>query len=180
MVTIFRKYDVKGVEFLINKKTDNYSVWGSYAYNLSNYKFPDFDPNVFPNNFDIRHTATLAATYTKENLKIGLGLNYRSGKPFTKPDATDPLNTDVFPTQINFSAPNSDRLQEYLRADASAVYDFSLNSVIDASIGVSVLNFTNRKNILNTYYQLGDGDTIEQVESISLGFTPNFSFRVRF
>ncbi len=174
------KYDVKGVEFLINKKTDDYSVWASYTYNVNNYEFPNFDPSVFPNNFDIRHTATLAATYTTGSLKVGLGLNYRSGKPFTEPDATDPLNTTVFPLRINYQDPNGSRLPEYLRADASAVYDFILSSGIDASIGLSVLNFTDRKNILNTYYQLGDADAIERVESVSLGLTPNLSFRVRF
>ncbi|QCX01033.1 TonB-dependent receptor [Aggregatimonas sangjinii] len=174
------KYDVKGVEFLINQKTDTYSIWGSYTYNLNNYNFPDFEPSEFPNNFDIRHTATVAGTYTAGNLRLGIGLNYRSGKPFTEPDAENALNTDVFPFRINFEEPNSSKLPEYLRADASAIYDFTMSPTIDATVGLSILNFTNRKNTLNTYYQLGPDDTIERVENVSLGLTPNMSFRVRF
>lgn len=174
------KYAVKGVEFLINQKTNTYSIWGSYTYNLNNYTFPDFDPSEFPNNFDIRHTATVAATFTTGNVRLGIGINYRSGKPFTRPDAENPLNTDVFPFRINFEEPNSSRLPEYLRADASAIYDFSMSPKVGATLGFSILNFTDRQNTLNTYYQLGPNDTIERIENVSLGLTPNMSFRVRF
>jgi len=174
------QYDAKGIEFLINKKTDKYSIWGSYTYNFNNYYFPDFEPSEFPNNFDIRHTATLAATYTAGNFRVGIGLNYRSGRPFTEPDGETPLNGDVFPVRINFEEPNSSRLPEYLRADASAIYDFNLGTTVKASAGLSILNFTNRTNTLNTYYQLGANDAIERVENVSLGLTPNMSFRIRF
>ncbi len=174
------KYDVKGIEFLINKKTDDYSIWGSYTYNFNTYNFPDFVPSSFPNNFDIRHTVTLAGTITKGDFKFGIGLNYRSGIPFTEPDPNDPLDTSVFPSRINFSSPNSSRLPDYIRADASAIYDFEMSPKIKASAGISVLNFSSRKNILNAYYQVGEADTIERVENVSLGLTPNFSFRVKF
>ncbi|NNE76558.1 MAG: TonB-dependent receptor, partial [Pricia sp.] len=174
------KYDVKGVEFLINKKTTVYSIWASYAYNFNEYNFSDVIPPTFPNNLDIRHTATFAGTYTLENIKFGIGLNYRTGKPYTEPDAANPIDTSFFPYQINYQRPNSSRLPEYLRADASAVYDFELGPVVKASAGVSVLNFTNRNNILNTFYRLNDADEIEKIEKVSLGLTPNASLRVRF
>ena len=174
------KYEVKGIEFLINKKTANYSTWLSYTYNLNNYTFKDIIPNNFPNNLDVRHTATFAGNYTYRDFRIGVGLNYRTGKPYTKPDAVNPIDTSFFPSRIIYQEPNSSRLPEYLRADASAIYDFDLSSKVKATIGASILNFTNRKNILNTYYRLNDNDEIETVESTSLGLTPNLSFRVRF
>ncbi|CAM4205187.1 TonB-dependent receptor [Zobellia nedashkovskayae] len=174
------KYDVKGVEFLINKKTDDYSIWASYTYNLNNYTFSEVLPPNFPNNLDIRHTGTFAGTYTLENIKFGIGLNYRAGKPYTEPDTDEPLNTTFFPNRINYQEPNSSRLPEYLRADASAIYNFNISEKLKASAGVSVLNFTSRKNILNSYYRLNESDEIEKVETISLGLTPNVSFRVRF
>lgn len=174
------KYEIKGVEFLINKKTSTYSIWLSYAYNLNNYTFDAIAPPTFPNNFDIRHTATLAGTLTFNNLKIGVGLNYHSGKPFTEPDTNIPLDNTFFPALINYQEPNRQRLTEYLRADASAIYSFDITSNIKASTGISVLNFTNRKNVLNTYYQVNENNVIETVESFSLGLTPNFSFRVKF
>ena len=174
------KYDVRGIEFLINKKTATYSTWLSYTYNVNNYTFEDIIPNQFPNNFDIRHTITIAGTYTLNGFKIGVGLNYRTGKPYTQPDDTNPLDTTFFPNRIRYSEPNSSRLPEYLRADASVIYDFDISAGIKASVGASVLNFTDRINILNTYYRLNVDNEIEMVENISLGLTPNVSFRMKF
>ncbi|MCB0373252.1 MAG: TonB-dependent receptor plug domain-containing protein, partial [Muricauda sp.] len=121
-------YEVKGVEFLINKKGDNYSTWLSYAYNKNDYTFDSIVPQTFPNNLDIRHTLTFASTYTYKNLKLGIGLNYRTGKPYTQPlEGDEALDQDFFPARINYEEPNSSRLPEYFRADASAVYSFRLS-----------------------------------------------------
>jgi len=175
------KYDVKGLEFLINHKNNLFSTWLSYAYNLNNYTFEDIVPNVFPNNLDIRHTLTFASTYTYENLKIGIGINYRTGKPFTKPqEGSDGIDFTTFPVSINYQEPNSSRLPDYLRADASAIYNFSISKRVKATAGVSILNILNKENILNTYYRLNEQDEIVTIESVSLGFTPNLSFRVSF
>ncbi|HET8738038.1 MAG TPA: TonB-dependent receptor [Pricia sp.] len=173
-------YAVKGVEFLINKRADAYSIWASYGYNLNTYYFPQVVPPEFPNNLDIRHTATFAGTYTLENFKFGIGLNYRTGKPFTKPLAEDPIDDTFFPNRINYRSPNTDRLPEYLRADASLIYSFDISSALKASAGMSVLNFTGRENVLNTYYRLDGQNDIEKIENVSLGLTPNLSFRVWF
>ena len=175
------KYDVKGLEFLINHKNNLFSTWLSYAYNLNNYTFEDIVPSVFPNNLDIRHTLTFASTYTYENLKIGIGINYRTGKPFTKPqEGADGIDFTTFPVSINYQEPNSSRLPDYLRADASAIYDFNISKRVKATAGASILNILNKENLLNTYYRLNDQDEIVTIESVSLGFTPNISFRVRF
>jgi len=174
-------YDVKGIEFLVNKKGENYSTWLSYAYNKNDYTFDSIVPQNFPNNLDIRHTLTFAGTYTYNNLKLSIGLNYRTGKPFTEPmDGDQGLDTDYTPSRINFKSPNSSRLPEYFRADASAIYSFRLSPRINANAGLSVLNVTNRKNTLNRYYRVNDEDEIETVDNVSLGITPNLSFRVNF
>lgn len=174
------KYDVKGIEFLINRKTNDYSIWASYTYNVNNYTFETIDPSNFPNNLDIRHAATLAGTLTLNSLRFGLGLNYRSGRPFTEPISDNPVDNTIFPAQIFYNEPNSSRLPEYIRADASVIYDFDIGRTIKASLGASVLNFTNRKNVLNIFYRLDNNDLLETVESTSLGITPNFSFRLKF
>ncbi|MET1260263.1 carboxypeptidase-like regulatory domain-containing protein [Flagellimonas sp. DF-77] len=174
-------YEVKGVEFLINQKGKNYSTWLSYTYNKNDYTYDSIVPSTFPNNLDIRHTVTVATTYDIGKLKIGLGLNYRTGKPFTEPLAGDAaLNRTIFPARINYEAPNSSRLPEYLRVDASATYGFDLGNNGKATLGISVLNVTDRRNILNRYYQINEMDELELIENFSLGLTPNISFRVRF
>lgn len=174
------EYTVKGIEFLINKKNNDYSAWLSYTYNFNDYTFEGIIPTQFPNNLDIRHSLTLAGNYNYNNFKIGLGINYRSGKPYTEPDADAPVDDTTFPYQINYQRPNSSRLPEYIRADASVTYDFKISPRIKASTGISVLNFTNRKNVLNTYYRINEANEIETVQRTSLGVTPNASFRIQF
>ena len=173
-------YTVQGIEFLINKRGLNYSTWLSYTYNTNTYTFTSIVPPEFPNNLDVRHSVTVAATYDLKQLKLGTSLNYRSGRPFTRPDANDPLDTNFFPSRINFEAPNSSRLPAYLRLDASATYSFNLGSTIKATAGASILNVTDKRNILNRYSRVSAENELEIVENISLGFTPNMSFRVRF
>ncbi len=174
-------YDVKGAEAIINYKSSDFSTWLSYTHNVNNYNFPSLDPGKFPNNQDIRHTVTFASTYSHNDLKLGIGINYRSGKPYTEPqDGNNAINTTVIPNEINYTAPNSSRLPDYFRADFSAIYDFVLRPGISATAGLSLLNVLNRENILNRYYRLNDMDEIETVESFSLGRTPNISFRVTF
>lgn len=174
-------YDVQGIELLINKKGDNYSTWLSYAYNKNEYTFDSIVPQSFPNNLDIRHTVTFASTYTYKDLKLSIGLNYRTGKPFTEPvDGDEGLDQGYYPPRINYQSPNSSKLPEYFRADASAIYNFQISRTIRANAGLSILNFTDRKNTLNKYYRVNENDEIETVENFSLGITPNVSFRVIF
>ena len=175
------RYRVHGIEALLNYKTRSWSSWLSYAYNRNEYTFDALQPATFPNNLDIRHTLTLGLNYTYERLKMGLGLNYRTGRPFTQPlPPPDDVDTSVFPSQINYGEPNSSRLPDYFRMDASMTYSFSLSETVKASFGASVLNLTSRRNVLNTYYRLSDLDEVEKIESTSLGLTPNASFRVWF
>jgi hypothetical protein len=174
-------YYVRGAEFLVNYKDAQYSTWLSYAYNTNTYNFEDITPNEFPNNLDIRHTLTFASTYNYHNLKIGIGINYRTGKPYTQPlEGVNAVNTEIFPSEINYKDPNTSRLPDYLRADASLIYSFLIGDNLKATAGASVLNLLGKRNVLNTYYRLNDLDERETVESISLGLTPNISFRIRF
>ncbi|HUH46393.1 MAG TPA: carboxypeptidase-like regulatory domain-containing protein [Arenibacter sp.] len=174
-------YHISGLEFLINKKTPTYSTWLSYTYNLNNYYFDGLTPHKFPNNLDIRHTFTLAGTYTHKSFRVGLGANYRTGKPYTRPlEGDNAIDSSVFPNMINYARANGNRLPDYLRLDASFIYHFNLGELAKASIGTSVLNILDKKNILNTYSRLNDQNQLETIDRISLGITPNLSFRVSF
>lgn len=175
------KYDVRGLEFIINHKGNYLSTWASYTHNINNYTFGSITPSRFPNNLDIRHALAFASTFTYEKLKLGIGITYRTGRPITKPqDGSNAINTRVFPHEINYQEPNSSRLPDYLRADASAIYEFEVGPNLNASAGISLLNLLNKDNVLNTYYRLNSSDEIETVESLSLARTPNISFRVSF
>ena len=142
-------YEIKGLEFLVNKKGSNYSTWLSYTLNKNDYTYDSIVPMTFPNNLDVRHTVTFASTYTIKRLKLGFGINYRTGRPFTEPQETNAIDNSFFPARISYQEPNSSRLPDYFRADASAVYQWSINRRTKAKIGVSLLNLTDKKNILN-------------------------------
>ncbi len=170
-------YNVKGVDFLVNKQFKNSSVWLSYTFSENNYTFKELnDGNEFPNNIDIKHAVTFAGTYTLQNLKLALGVNWYSGRPTTLLQQDNPQSNN----SINYSTPNSSRLESYLRTDFSALYQFKLSNKTDAIVGASILNLLNKKNIINSYYVIDDNDVINKIENQSLGITPNFSFRVSF
>lgn len=170
-------YDIKGVDFLINKQFNHIlSTWLSYSYTKNDYTFSALNNGIsFPNNADIRHAISLSGTYTYDAVKLAIGLNWHSGKPVTHPtNETDDNGT------ISYEMPNSSRLNDYLRADCSVTYDFDISESGHATIGASIWNIFNKKNIINTYYSLDDNNIVNKVENESLGITPNVSFRVSF
>ncbi|NOR27778.1 MAG: TonB-dependent receptor plug domain-containing protein [Lutibacter sp.] len=173
-------YTVKGVEFLVNKKTESFSTWLSYTYNKNEYEFNELTPSIFPNNLDIRHSISFGNTYTYKKFDIALGLNWRTGKPNTTPINNNAVTTNSLGSSINYNTPNSERLSDYFRADFSSTYKFKLNRKINGMAGISILNIFNTENILNTYYKVNSEDLIDEVNNTSIGITPNITFRVSF
>ncbi|MCK7592007.1 TonB-dependent receptor [Subsaxibacter sp. CAU 1640] len=170
-------YQTKGIDLLVNKQFDSFSAWLSYSFSTNDYKFENLNNgNSFPNNVDVRHAATLAATYNYKAFKMALGLNYRSGRPTTLPLENQSSGSSF----IEYDTPNDQRISEYIRTDFSAIYQFQIGKKTKATVGASVWNILNRKNILNSYFILNDDDTISKIENRSLGITPNISFRLWF
>jgi hypothetical protein len=170
-------YRIKGIDFLVNKQIQNLSTWLSYSLSKNDYTFKELNfGNAFPNNIDIRHAIKFGTSLTYHKLKLAVGVNWRSGKPYTQPDADNPVSGNF----INYDLPNQETIGYYLRADVSAIYSFKLGNMIDASSGFSLWNVTDNKNIINTYYTISDSENTNKIELESLGITPNFSFRVNF
>ena len=177
-------YTVKGAEFVINKKSNSLSTWFSYIYSKNDYAFERLNPSNFPNNLDIQQVATLAGSYSWNSLKVALGLNWHSGKPYTIPLQNAETTVKDGITILNFGAPNSERLPDYFRADFSAEYLWKLSPSIDAKINLALLNLLNTQNTINIRYALvkdgNDEVTVNQIKEVSLGITPNFSFQLLF
>ncbi len=168
-------YTVYGADFLINKKFKNLSAWLSYSYADNNYTFEELEEINFPNNLDIRHAVSLATTYSFNKLKVSTGLNWRTGKPTTKPAGVN----DIFGDKIDYEPANSSRLDDYMRIDISAQYDFNISKKVKAHAGFSIWNVLNKENVINNYYiQTNSG--IDEIVKNSLAITPNVSFRVVF
>ncbi|MGY5353842.1 TonB-dependent receptor [Wenyingzhuangia sp. IMCC45467] len=176
-------YSVKGLEFLANKTTNKYSTWLSYTYSVNKYNFDDFTPSEFPNNVDIRHSLSLAFNYTiLNNLEVSLGGILRSGQPYTKPIQGNETIKNGNNTTVNYDVPNDENLNNFIRLDASLKYKFTWSNTIKSTITVGVINLTDQENIINRYYKVDDdnSDNVIEVNSKSLGFTPNISLRVNF
>ncbi|MFV8370764.1 TonB-dependent receptor [Flavobacterium sp. LB2R40] len=176
-------YTAKGFEFLANKTTRHYSVWVSYTFSTNDYEFDTFTPSAFPNNVDIRHSVSIGFYYNiLKNLKIAVGGMWRNGQPYTKPiDGNETIQSGNT-TLVNYGAPNSENLDNFMRLDTSLNYNFNLSESIKASITAGVINSTNQDNSINRYYKVNPNNTNDaiQVNNKSLGLTPNISFRVNF
>ena len=168
-------YEVIGLDVLANKQIGNFSTWLSYSYSENNYLFEFINNGErFPNNVDVRHAVSFGATQTLNSLKLAVGVNWHTGKPYTEPDPNNPVNNN----NVIYNDPNNARLPDYFRADLSATYQFKLGNTT-AIAGASVWNVLDRENVVNTYYTAQD-NRANKVESYSLGLTPNVSFRVNF
>ncbi|WP_274473744.1 TonB-dependent receptor plug domain-containing protein [Mangrovimonas aestuarii] len=170
------QYNIKGIDLLVNKQFRQFSTWFSYSLSQNNYKFPSLNSGEdFPNNLDLQHIFSGAGTYTINSFKVALGVNWHSGKPFTTP-----LNFTAPNGVIQYNPPNTDRLEDYFRTDISATYKVKLNKKTEAILGASVWNIFNRKNIINSYYAVGDDGIVNKIDISALGLTPNVSLRVNF
>jgi len=175
-------YIAKGMELLVNKKYGDFHTYFSYTLADSRYNFEELEPQQFPNNFDIPHSASLAANYTYENLKFSVGGKWRSGRPFTMPVEGEETRREGNSMLVNYSNPNSSRLPYFFRLDASASYKFPLTEKVQGQINLGFLNILNRENIINSYYRVNPENTSQavRIDNISLRFTPNALIRVEF
>ena len=137
------------------------------------YTFETLAAASFPSNFNIPHSITFGTTYVHNALKITAGLNWRSGNPTTRPE----VGNEVVDGEINYNSTNSDRLEDYLRVDTSALYKFSTaSSTIEA--GVSVWNLLNQTNTISNFYRINTDGSVEENKQNSLGLTPNALLRI--
>lgn len=177
-------YTSKGVEFVLNKKTKRFSAWLTYMFMKNDYSFAALVPPDFPNNLDIRHTTTLASTYTHNKLKLAFGLNWHSGKPYTIPLNGQELILEEGLPAIQYDMPNEERIPDYFRANLAAEYLWNVSQRIDAKFNFAILNVFDSKNTLNVRYAVDTDENgvarVNRIEEVSLGITPNFSFQLLF
>ena len=170
-------YTVKGIDVLVNKRFNNFSTWLSYSYSKNDYQFQNLNnENAFPNTLDLRHVTNASLTYNTDNFRIGFGVNWHSGRPFTAPSDIQNSTNSV----IEYESPNNSRLDDYFRTDISAIYNFEISKTIKAEVGASIWNIFNQTNIINRYYTFDSDDAIIEINNQSLKFTPNLSFRINF
>jgi len=177
-------YTAKGLELVVNKKMKAFSTWITYMFMHNDYTFDELMPSNFPSNLEIHHTATLASSFVHKQFKLALGVNWHSGKPYTIPASNEAIITEDGTPIIQYASPNAEHLPDYFRINLSAEYFWDISQTFDAKFNFSILNVFDTKNTLNIRYGIKtDGNNeprINQIEEVSLGFTPNFSFQLLF
>lgn len=168
-------YEAQGVDVLLRKQIKKFNTWLSYSYINNQYQFKDLEPNTFPSNFDITHSATFGLAYGLKNLKLSGGLNWHSGKPVTRPVE----GIEFVAGSINYEPTNTSNLDDYMRLDVSAIYNFNLGKTTKVHFGVSVWNVLNKENEINNFYRVSN-ETLSETVQRSLGLTPNAVLRVSF
>lgn len=169
-------YTISGIDFLINKRFQKVNTWLSYSYAENNYTFDAFDPRKFQNNIDIRHLFTYGINYAFKDFNISGGFNWHSGKPTTLLVE----GAEIIDDDLNFSLPNASNIDDYIRVDISATYQFKLGEKTTAFAGVSIWNLLNTKNVVNHYFRINADNEVDEIDEIALRFTPNASFRLTF
>ena len=170
------KYTVYGLDFLANKQWENANIWISYSYAQNDYTFPELDHMEFPNNLDIRHSLSLGTNITLGAFKVGAGMNWHSGKPFT------PLGEDSVPQigRLDYELPNSANIEDYFRVDASATYTYDLSDRLTLISGISLWNLLDNDNVVNTFFRINEVPAVQQINDDALRFTPNATIRIVF
>jgi len=170
-------YTVMGFDFLINKRIKNFSTWVSYSFSKNDYHFENLNKgHSFANTLDLQHVVNASLIYNLSNFKLGLGINWHSGKPYTTPTSQQDNNNSI----IEYNSPNHSRLPDYFRTDISAIYNFRISNKVKANVGASVWNVFNHANVVNRYYTNDSEDSLIKNDNRSLKFTPNVSFRLSF
>lgn len=172
-----------GTEFLLSKRFINGNTWISYSYNDNHYEFKEVSANSFPANFNITHSISTGAAYSiYKNLKVSAGFTWKTGRPYTKPVENEQTFADGNFTKVNYEEPNRYNLPDYMRVDASISYCHNFTDTSSLSLTLGGLNILNRKNVINRYYRVSpDNDAMAQeIDNLSLVFTPNISVRFNF
>ena len=171
----------QGVEFLIQKKSGQYSGWLAYTLGQVVHTFQDLnDGDAFYALHDQRHEIKLVNSYDIGDWSIAANFIFGSGKPFSQPDGfytIEQLNGDDLQF-ISVGKKNGSRIPAYHRLDISAHHRFPIGKA-KADIGVSLFNIYGNNNVW--YYKFDfQQKPFTRTEVTYLGFTPNLSFNVSF
>ncbi|WP_299216334.1 TonB-dependent receptor [uncultured Dokdonia sp.] len=167
-------YEATGVDVLVRKRYGKFNSWLSYSFINNEYTFEALSEVTFPSNFDITHSVTFGTAFTTNNLKMALGINWRTGRPTTLPIE----GAEVVNNQINFADANSSNLEDYLRADFSAMYQFKTKKRWRADLGFSVWNVANTNNTIENFFRVDGTSTVQEFKRTALETTFNTVVRI--
>ncbi len=170
----------KGITFLLQKKYGRYNGWIGYTIGEVLYNFPVWGEDPFPASHDVTNEFKIVNTYEYKKWTFAATWIYATGKPYTEPVGSFNL-TMLDGNQENFlhiGPKNGVRYPDYHRLDISITRDFKFGKTSLGSIGLSIFNVYNRKNIWYKEFETEEGDLIV-TDVTFLGFTPSLTLSLK-
>lgn len=177
----------RGIDFMLQKSVGIYSGWIAYTLSEAVVQYTKEinggDPFYSP--YDRPHEVKFVNTVEKGGFNASATWVYATGTPHSVPlghDSLEVFNRYYFDVKRSvWSAKNSHRLPDYHRLDISMSYKFTPSDWFDFTLGGSVFNLYNRKNIRGYDYKyvvsdngyVGEDDKIVRLESRYMGITPS-------
>ncbi len=151
-----------GVETVLQHTLDRNTLWASLTLSRTEYTYPTLQSGTYPASFDrpaefkVSDTMRLGHAWSLSGVFVAAG-----GRPVTPATGAEAL---WFPSgeslyRVAFGDINSSRLPAYSRLDASGQRDFNLGPM-KATIGATLFNAYNRKNIAYTEYQVANAAVV--------------------
>ncbi len=182
----------KGIELMVKKDFGKLSSILNYTLSSTQATFPalfdeeeEDETDFFPANNDQRHQLSWITNLKFSDFKFIFAANYKTGLPYTDPDELVFLEEedDEEYYEFDYESINDNRLSDYVRLDASVVYQKELGP-LNLELSASVYNIHNRVNVLSRDFFLSNQDDSDQdpeiieVEKINLRRTGQLMLRI--
>ncbi|HXB41580.1 MAG TPA: TonB-dependent receptor [Bacteroidia bacterium] len=171
----------QGLEFLAQKKFGDFSGWVSYTMSKTRSLFNVYSPNYYASDQDVPNEFKIIGIYKWKKFSFSATWIYASGRPYTAPSGAYSLTLLDGTTQSYYtvSSKNSLRLPDYNRLDIAATYQFKNDQGREyGSIGFSIFNLYNRRNVWYKEFQIVDKQIVE-TNIQYLGITPNITLSLK-
>ena len=170
-----------GIETVLQHTLDRNTLWTSLTISRTEYEYPTLQTGTYPASFDrpaefkISDTMRLGQAWSLSGVFVAAG-----GRPVTPALGAEAL---WFPSgeslyRVAFGDINSSRLPVYTRLDASGQRDFILGPM-KATVGATLFNAYNRKNIAYTEYQVANAAVVSN-DVLLMGRAVNVFLRFAF
>jgi|WetSurMetagenome_2_1015567.scaffolds.fasta_scaffold03721_7 ferric enterobactin receptor len=176
----------RGIEFLAQKNTGNFTGWVSYTLGEAKNHFDAYSDAYFPANQDVKHEFKIVGLYKFRRWDFSANWIYASGRPYTAPSGAYTITLLDGTTKDFFTVTdkNGVRLPAYHRFDVSATYKLLMGNREDVkrrelgTVSFSVFNLYNHLNIWYKQFTIVDGKIIENNINY-LGITPNITLSLK-
>jgi ferric enterobactin receptor len=163
----------RGLEALVQKKFGRNTGWLAYTLSQVEYLFPGLQEQPFPAPQDQTHELKLVDSLRFGHWAFSGTWIFGTGLPYTEPIGVESttIGEDFVIDRLILGERNQSRLPAYHRMDLAASFDLTLGPV-KGTLGVTVFNVYNRRNVWYKEFQVTGGEILEN-DTLLMGRTIN-------